>query len=333
MIIKRTVSYTFGKRKVYGAYFMEEPMFLYLKARDTEYEIFPWYCKWGKKKEKRRQEFLMRRLPVELQECSVLGRKGLKVQLPFTYAQLKACDRDFLNGLLGRLKGKYGGAAVTGEANLLPVFPKEEFCDGSHIPLLFIEGIVEGILKLKGLKKKNVRLVLLDDGSVYSPFLLGLLGKHYNYLTLVTERLNRECEEEMERLFDECGLVVSLREGKAEGEIPGDIFIDTTGVAKKYCQNLPRGCVLLDLLGKNDQRYMESRIKDGMLCQSFLFGKEEEDGRGQRCLPQLLEAVCFGADGRNPFFFRKNLPECYDRMAGEGLLVLAINGEKIAGMS
>lgn len=267
---------------------------------------------------------------MEVQDFSVLGREGLEVRLPFTYEQLKACNGDFRKELPGRLKAQYGSPTVTGPANLLPLFPEADICNGRYMPLLLVEEIVDGILTIKKIKKKEAHLVLFDGDSDYSFFLLSLFGKHYNYLTLVTEQLSRECEETIEQLFEEYGLVVSLREGPVTGELAGDVFFDATGAAKKYCRNLPKGCALIDLLGNNDRRYVESRIRDGMLCQSFLFGKEKEDGQVETYSPQVLEAVCFGADGQDPYFFCKNLWDCYHKIKEEGLRVAAINGEKVA---
>ena len=330
MIIEWTVSYTFGK-KVYGTYFMEEPIFLYLQARTEKYEDFPWYLLHGPRKEERQQRYLRRKLPMETRGCQVLGREGFKVELPFTYEQLKACDEDYLEDVASRIREQYREAVITSQTNLLTLFPEKIVRNGRYMPIYFVPEIIEACLKIKGIQKKEVRLVVFDSESGCSPFLLGLLGEQYNYLTFVTENLTTECEEEIERLFEEYGLAVSVWEGPGREEIPGDVFLDVSGMAKKYCRALPRGCVLIDFFGKSDRRYLESRMKEGMLCQSFLFGKRGEEGQ-EAYPPQLLEAVCFGKE-QKPCFLSERLWEDYRRIAGEGVQILAINGEKIVSFS
>ena len=310
---------------------MEEPIFLYLQARTEKYEDFPWYLLHGPRKEERQQRYLRRRLPMEARECQVLGREGLKVELPFTFEQLKACDSAYLEDMTSRIGERDQGAVITGQTNLLPLFPEEIVRSGKYMPIYFVPEIVEACLKIKGIRKKEARLVVFDSETGCSVYLLGLLGKQYNYLTFVTENLTTECEEEIEHLFEEYGLAVSIWENAGTEEIPGDVFLDVSGMAKKYCRTLPRGCVLVDFFGKSDRRYLESRMKEGMLCQSFLFGKRGEEGQ-EAYPPQLLEAVCFGKE-QKPCFSRERLWEDYRRIAEEGVQILAINGEKIVSFS
>ena len=326
MIIKWTVSYTFDK-KVYGTYFMEEPIFLYLQVRAEKYEDFPWYLFHGPRREERQQRYLKRKLPVEVKGCQVLGREGFKVELPFTLEQLKACEEEYLEDMASRIREQYRCPMITGSANLLPLFPEEIVRSGKYMPIYFVPEIVEASLKIKQIQKKEARLVVFDSETGCSVFLLGLLGKQYNYLTFVTENLTIECEEEIEHLFYEYGLAVSVWKGTGMEEIPGDIFLDAGGAAKKYCRALPRGCVLIDFFGMGDRRYLESRMKEGMFCQSFLFGKRGEEGQ-EAYPPQLLEAVCFEKE-QKPCFIRERLWEDYRRITEKGVRILAINGEKM----
>lgn len=330
MIIEWTVSYTFGK-KVYGTYFMEEPIFLYLQARTEKYEDFPWYLLHGPRKEERQQRYLKRKLPVEARGCQVLGREGFKLELPFTFEQLKECDEEYLEDMALRIREQYRSGVITGQTNLLPLFPEKLVRNGKYMPIYFVPEIVEACLKIKGIQKKEARLVVFDGETGCSAYLLGLLGGQYNYLTFVTENLLTECEEEIEHLFEEYGLAVSVWEDAGTEEIPGDIFLDVSGMAKKYCRALPRGCILIDFFGMDDRRYLEGRMKESMLCQSFLFGKRGEEG--QEAYPsQLLEAVCFERE-QKPCFSRERLWEDYHRIAEEGVQILAINGEKIVSLS
>lgn len=306
---------------------MEEPIFLYLQARTEKYEDFPWYLLHGPRKEERRQRYLRRKLPMEARGCQVLGREGLKVELPFTFEQLKVCDEEYLEDMALRIMEQYRCPMITGQVNLLPLFPEEVVRNGKYMPIYFVPEIVEACMKIKQIRKKEARLVVFDAETGCSAFLLGLLGEQYNYLTLVTDNLKKECEEEIERLFDEYGLTVSVWEDAGIEEIPGDIFLDVSGAAKKYCRAMPRGCVLIDFFGNNDRRYLESRMKEGMLCQSFLFGKRGEEGQ-EAYPPQLLETVCFEKE-QKPCFIRERLWEDYRRIAEKGVRILAINGEKM----
>lgn len=323
MIIEEAASYTFEEKEVCGAYFMGNFMrngdfggnkgFLYIMAREKEYESFPRYLKFGRKKEKRRQQYLKKKLPVETEVWEILGQEGLRVRLPFTCGELKTMEEAVLKDFLERIRKHYGGSGITAEDRLLSFFPKEAVCSGRVIPLFFIGKIIHHILETKKMPKKEARLVLFDGGSPFCPYLLRLLGEQYNYLTFVTEEPDSACEEVMEQLLEEYGLVVSTDRGN-EGEISGDIFIDVTEAAKSCCRRLPEGCVLIDLLGNHDRRYMESRLRKGTLFQSFRIGKWE-DGRKEQYPLQLIEAVCFGDKGKNPDFFLENFQECYERLA------------------
>ena len=337
MIIRQTVSYTFDK-KYMGLIFMdnfaeksitgEKPDFLYLTARGSQYEAFPWYVRFGPGKEERKERYLRRRLPMEAkEERFVLGKRGLEVELPFTLAQLKGLGGEELKAAAVKAEETYGCEAVTGQARLLALFPEGSLRSGKYLPIYFVPEIVEEALKIRGIPKKEARLVLFDGETGCSAFLLRLLGKQYNYLTFVTENLNEECEAEIERLFDEYGLAVSLREGNVSGEIAGDVFLDGSGVGKKYCRAMPKGCYFIDLFGINDRRYLEGRLRDGVLCQSFLFGKREEEGT-KKYLPQHLEAVCFKEELRPPFSTEK-LWEEQERIGKEKLQILVVNGEKM----
>lgn len=306
----------------------EKPDFLYLVARGSQYEAFPWYVRYGPGKEERKERYLRRRLPMETkEERFVLGKRGLEIELPFTLAQLKGLEEEELSAAAAKAKETYGCEAVTGQARLLALFPKESLRSGKYLPVYFVPEIVEEALKTKGIPKKEARLVLFDGETGCSAFLLRLLGKQYNYLTFVTENLNEECKAEIEHLFEEYGLAVSIREGKVSGEIEGDVFLDGSGVGKIYCRALPKGCYFIDLFGCNDRRYLESRLRDGVLCQSFLFGKREEEGT-KKYLPQHLEAVCFKQELRPPFS-TENLWEEQERIGKENLQILAVNGEKM----
>lgn len=301
--------------------------FLYLTAREEQYGNFPWYVRCGPKKEERQQRYLKRKLPVETKERRILGKRGLEAELPFTLAQLKTCDREELGAMAARIKELYKCQSATGQVRLLSLFPEGTLRKGKYLPVYFVSEIVEEALKMKGIPEKEARLVLFDGETGCSAFLLRLLGNQYNYLTFVTNHLDKECTEEIERLFEENGLAVSVQETPVSGEIDGDIFLDGSGAGKQYCRALPKGCILIDLFGYNDRRYLESRLRDGMLCQSFLFGKRGEEGT-KKYLPQLLDAVCFKEEP-GPYFSTEKLWEGQEQMAKEGVQILAINGEKM----
>lgn len=301
--------------------------FLYLTVREEQYGEFPWYIRYGPKKAERQQKYLKRKLPMDTKERRILGRRGLEAELPFTLDQLKACSREELDAIAARTKEMYSCSSATGQASLLKLFPKGTLRRGKYLPVYFISEIVEEALKMKGISKKEARLVLFDGETGCSTFLLRLLGRQYNYLTFVTEHLDEECEKEIEHLFEENGLAVSVQEAPVSGEFSGDIFLDGSGAGKQYCRAMPKGSILIDLFGCNDRRYLESRLKDSILCQSFLFGKREEEGT-KKYLPQLLDAVCFREDIKLPFSTER-LWEEQERMAKEGVQILAINGEKM----
>lgn len=298
--------------------------FLYLTAREEQYGHFPWYVRYGPKKEERQQRYLKRKLPMETKERRILGKRGLEAELPFTLAQLKACDREELDAMAARAKEVYRCPSATGQVSLLKLFPEGTLRKGKYLSVYFVSEIVEEALKIKGIPKKEARLVLFDGETGCSAFLLRLLGEQYNYMTFVTEHPDKECEEEIEHLFEENGLAVSVQEAPVSGELSGDIFLDGSGAGKQYCRAMPKGSILIDLFGCNDRRYLESRLRDSILCQSFMFGKRGDEGT-KKYLPQLLDAVCFKEEQEMPFSTEK-LWEGQKRMAKEGVQILAING-------
>ena len=89
----------FGENKDSG----ENKGFLYIMAREGNYEAFPWYVSHGFWKEKRKTQYLKKKLPVETEAWEILGQEGLRVRLPFTFEQLKRMEEAVLRGFLERI--------------------------------------------------------------------------------------------------------------------------------------------------------------------------------------------------------------------------------------
>lgn len=322
---------------------MEKTGFIYLKCSKEAFEDFPWYVRLGPWKEKRKTRYLERAFPIQIGEKTILGFRGVEVEIPATLLQ----TGNFQERLQGALK-EYEEAPIVCEEG--HIAGKEKFrrvCDGTILPVLYAKEIIGEILERKNRKASEVRLVLVMGKKREGAFLLRLLGSTYNYVSVAWEgdavsdegdavsdeatwksgTVSEEVAGEIERLYEEYGLVVPVCDTKNAESFRGDIILDLTGNLKQYCRNIPKGCAVVDFSEKQDLRYLESRCKEVTFYRSFSFGIEDEMPKA------LIEAALVGSRMAEGDTYSENLWEWFEKLRSLEVRLLAVNGEKIKGIS
>ncbi len=301
---------------------MAELQFLYIKAAEKVYQEFPWHLKIGPGKEERRFRYLQRKLPLLTEPLTVAGKEGLQVTLPFQLQEMKCQDAEWRFQLLERIAEEQQAENMAMPRKEMALFPAERLCDGKRLPLLFLENILFYLIESRRLVKKETCMVLFAGEPVSTCFLLKQLGSQYNYLTLVVEERTgqEEWEVVLEQLYEEYGLAVSVQTIQPGVFIEGDIFIDLAGLIKKCHRNLSEGGLVLDILQKNDLRYLQNRRDDLELYYSFAFGVET-------VVPgPLLEAAFCRQD---TWLSEENMELCCLELKEAGLKLLKLNGREI----
>ncbi len=276
--------------------------FLFIKSRSLPVERIPWYVK-----KKNRLRYLWCHFPYTFRDVEVLGHPGVEVELPFTKEELAAFTEKELAHLLYLLQVDFQCPYLAVEKSLEEVFGLDMICDGKDLPVFMAEKILERIGQDKGICKKKMHIVLLDGDSSYTGFLLEILGRIFNYVTVVTG--NESCyEEKVAKLYGEYGLAVSFFswEGVRQSLFTAEntVFVDLTGEKKESCRIFPKEAVVLDLLGEKDIRYYLGKRADLKIYYGFSFGREEEVSSG------LIQAVL----GQESSWLRKGALEEYGQL-------------------
>lgn len=300
---------------------MTDSQFLYITPEEKEFQEFPFYLKIGPGKQARQFRYLLRKLPLKVEPIWVLGKEGQRIRLPFTLKELVGQEKEWYERLLCRITSRQQLTAAALAPRLEAVFPKENLCDGSLIPMLLLDEILAFFLEQKKIPKKEVQIVLFSGEPVYTQFLLKLLGSQYNFLTLVLEEPEQQEEYEayLEQLYEEYGLVVSVQNTQ-NMEPFGDIFIDISGNTKKVYRSIPEDGLILDLFRKNDLRYLNSRRENLELYYRFTFGQDVPLPGGL-----IQAALC----QESTWLMRGELWAYYQDLKKAELKLLELNGQGV----
>lgn len=300
---------------------MTDSQFLYITPEEKEFQEFPFYLKIGPGKQARQFRYLHRKLPLKVEPIWVLGKEGQRIRLPFTLKELVGQEKDWYERLLCRITSRQQLTAAALDPRLEAVFPKENLCDGTLIPMLLLDEILAFILEQKKIPKKEVQMVLFSGESVYTQFLLKLLGSQYNFLNLVLEEPGQQEEYEgcLEQLYEEYGLAVSVQNTQ-NMEPFGDIFIDISGNMKKVYRSIPEEGVVLDLFRKNDLRYLSNRRENLELYYRFSFGQDAPVPGGL-----IQAALC----QESTWLMRGELWAYYQDLKKAELKLLELNGQGV----
>lgn len=300
---------------------MTASQFLYITSGEKEFQEFPFYLKIGPGKQARQFRYLLRKLPLDIEPFWILGKEGQRIRLPFTLKELIGQEKDWYERLLYRITSRQQLTVAALEPKLAAVFPKENLCDGTLIPMLLLDEIIAFFLEKKNILKREVKMVLFSGEPLYTRFLLKLLGSQYNFLTLVLEEPEQQEEYEayFEELYEEYGLAVSVQNVQ-NMEPVGDIFIDISGNMKKAYRRIPEAGVVLDLFRKNDLRFLNNRREDLELYYGFSFGQDVPLTGGL-----IQAALC----QESTWLMRGELWAYYQDLKKAQLRLLELNGQRV----
>lgn len=210
--------------------------------------------------------YLKKRIPVSIKDITYLGIEGQEIQLPFSMAELRELEDDYIKGMIEKLVERYEIHYLYMEPNLLKHFRTidELMVPSYHNLLLYIllPKIFPLVLEKKNINKKDMRLVIIDSGDRKIEYILELLIWELNYLTIITDR-PEYFNGFVDIIYDNTGLVIELLTNDNREEIHGEVIIDMSKDYQKCYMYFDKDAVILDLESNIKKRqYLYSRKRE-----------------------------------------------------------------------
>lgn len=247
---------------------MDYPEFTIIRLREEE-EPFPlpaFFSLLPKKARCRlKYRWLMWRLPIMCEEAFCLKWQGEEFTLPFTREDLCAYTTAELTDMLHRIILEKGVQNMVVDKPLEPYLEKSLRIDGCMIPILMTDEIVKYVCRKHQISRRELKPVVIAASGSDTMYVLKKLGADLNRLTIVTEE-PEAYEEYSRRMYEEQGLLVSVRGRPLVSELYGNLILELSGKREKDYRFYQKDSIVLNLSG-NPYRTMDAwRKRKDLVC-------------------------------------------------------------------
>lgn len=216
-------------------------------------------------------QHLLEKMPYEEESITVMGRHGLRLELPFDEMEIQALPKEYVETYIRRILEHYGieGCYLCRELNFLNGrFDMDK--DWIFQYLLFPEGI-KLFLQECQIKKKNARFVVVDSGNKKIETILQVLLEYANYLTIVTSRVEY-FKNAVDIIYEETGLMMDVVSSFTQQNICGNVVINLDQDCYRLYSQLEENANVVDLHFTDKKlEYLTNRRNDLTILYDYDF--------------------------------------------------------------
>lgn len=215
--------------------------------------------------------YIIKWLPIKIEDTEYLGETGEKIILPFTKEEIESISlmyfEEFMNKIIKKteLVKCYNITKLNKEKEGIL---KEYYVPNNSI-LMYIMfcDILERLSYELNIMDKNLRIMIIDSGDRRIEYILESIGVDINYLTIITRR-PEYFQEYIDMIYDTKGLVIQLEAEVIEEELRENIVIN---LSKEYYKSLRNAMAIIDMNQTEKKlQYYYSRRKNNIVIYNVL---------------------------------------------------------------
>ncbi|MBR3772050.1 MAG: hypothetical protein IKL07_07260 [Clostridium sp.] len=217
---------------------------------------------WIKYRKEGYYQRLLEKASCKEEPITVIGKHGLRVELPFDQAQIQELPKNYVETYIRKILERYGieGCYLCRELSFLNGrFDMEKRWLLQY--LMFPEGIKMFMEKV-GISNKDARFVVIDGGNKKVETILQVLLEYANYLTIVTSRMEY-FKNAVDIIYEETGLMIDMVSLDTQKNIYGNVVINLDKDCNRLYSNFEENAYVVDL-HFTDQKleYLANRRND-----------------------------------------------------------------------
>lgn len=213
----------------------------------------------------------IKRLNFKADEITLIGKKGLRITIPFPEDEVKEIPEDYLDNYIRRILDLYDipGCYLSRELSFLNSrFDMNKKWIFEY--LFFKEGITLFLDKC-GIPKKSARFVVIDSGNKKVETILQTILEYTNYLTIVTNRVEH-FRNAVEVVYEETGLMMEVVSTYTQKNIMGNVVINLDRDCYRIYSNFEEDAYVIDLEFTDKKlEYLANRRKDLTILYDYDF--------------------------------------------------------------
>ena len=213
----------------------------------------------------------IKRLNFKADEITLIGKKGLRITIPFPEDEVKEIPEDYLDNYIRRILDLYDipGCYLSRELSFLNRrFDMNKKWIFEY--LFFKEGITLFLDKC-GIQKKSARFVVIDSGNKKVETILQTILEYTNYLTIVTNRVEH-FRNAVEVVYEETGLMMEVVSAYTQKNIMGNVVINLDRDCYRIYSNFEEDAYVIDLEFTDKKlEYLANRRKDLTILYDYDF--------------------------------------------------------------
>lgn len=213
----------------------------------------------------------IKRLNFKADEITLIGKKGLRITIPFPEDEVKEIPEDYLDNYIRRILDLYDipGCYLSRELSFLNRrFDMNKKWIFEY--LFFKEGITLFLDKC-GIQKKSARFVVIDSGNKKVETILQIILEYTNYLTIVTNRVEH-FRNAVEVVYEETGLMMEVVSTYTQKNIMGNVVINLDRDCYRIYSNFEEDAYVIDLEFTDKKlEYLANRRKDLTILYDYDF--------------------------------------------------------------
>ncbi|QUI21561.1 hypothetical protein HZI73_04295 [Vallitalea pronyensis] len=204
---------------------------------------------------KMRRGHILKRLPAFASEVNHLDLTGLDITLPIMEEEL--CHEQYVKDVISEWNQKamlYNINATVLSKELRPF--RDTFngliADKNHIQFLYMDAVIEEIIKRSHKELKDMNFVLIDGDNSRTTYIMNQIYDHINNLTIITSQ-PEHFEKSIEAIYEETGLAVWITNYNITQRIPSDIIINCSQHSNKVFYCFDEGSYMIDFISDDDK--------------------------------------------------------------------------------
>lgn len=225
--------------------------------------------------------YLIKYVPIKVEEISLLGASGFAVQIPITIEEITPNSHSYIQKIIDKIME----ILKENEVNIICP-PKEKSNKFTYsipiakgkciIPFFMYSALIKIIKETFDESLKNIEVTIIDGNNQTTDLVLDIIYPHINYLNIVSDDIKRFNNKTVE-IYEDVGLNLQLLSHNKKIPLESsEIIIDCTDKAHNdfyYCSKK----TVYFYLGNNDEMAKNILIKCPhiMLIDDFILSLEK----------------------------------------------------------
>lgn len=213
----------------------------------------------------------IKRLNFKADEITLIGKKGLRITIPFPEDEVKEIPEDYLDNYIRRILDLYDipGCYLSRELSFL--YSRFDMNKKWIFEYLFFKEGITLFLDKCGIPKKSARFVVIDSGNKKVETILQTILEYTNYLTIVTNRVEH-FRNAVEVVYEETGLMMEVVSTYTQKNIMGNVVINLDRDCYRIYSNFEEDAYVIDLEFTDKKlEYLANRRKDLTILYDYDF--------------------------------------------------------------